>query len=61
MPDQTRSAIITLKLLIFCYSLADTDLNAANLSIFQQQLAVLTMLLGPVSLRMEIMARYDAP
>jgi len=58
MPNQTRDAIVKQKLLIFCYSLAAIDLTAANLITLQQQLAVL---LGPVSLRMEILTKRDAP
>lgn len=46
MPYQTRSAVLTLKLLVLCYSLADTDLTAANLRNLQQEVAVRTMLLG---------------
>jgi len=61
MPNQTRDAIVKQKLLIFCYSLAAINLTAANLTTLQQQLAVLTMLLGPVSLRMEILTKRDAP
>ena len=48
MPDETRSASIMLKLLLFCCSLADTDLTAAKLRTLQQHFAVLTMLLGPL-------------
>lgn len=49
-----------LKLLIFCCSLANTDLTAAVLSTPQQQFAVATMLLGPISLRMEMVTGCDA-
>ncbi len=50
-----------LKLLMFCHSLADTDLTAANLTTRQHQLSVVTMLLGPVGLIMKILIRCDAP
>ena len=50
-----------LKLLVLCCSLADTDLTAAKMSTLQQQFAVLTMLLGPLSFKMEIVTRCDAP
>ena len=47
MPGHTASAVIRLKLLMFCCSLAAMDLITANLNTLQQQLAVLTMLLRP--------------
>ncbi len=47
MPGHIMSAVIRLKLLTFCCSLAATDLITAHLNTLQQQLAVLTMLLGP--------------
>ena len=53
MPDGSRIAIAKLKLLMFCHSLADTDLTAVNLTTHQQQLSVVTMLPGPVGLRMK--------
>lgn len=59
MPYQTRIAVLTLKPLMLCYSLADTDLTEANLRKLQQELAVPTMLLG-LGLRMEILTKRDA-
>ena len=60
MPDETRSASIMLKLLLFCCSLAETDLTAAKLRTPQQHFAVVTMLLGPLSFKMEIVSKCDA-
>ena len=51
MPDGSRIAIAKLQLVMFCHSLADTDLAAANLTAHQQQLPVVTKLLGPVGLK----------
>ncbi len=61
MPDGSRIAINMLKLLMFCHSLAATDLAAANLATQQHQLSLVTMFLGPVGLRMKIVTRCDAP
>lgn len=47
MPGHTMHAVIRLKLLTLRCSLAAIDLMTANLNTVQQQLAVLTMLLGP--------------
>lgn len=43
--------------MMVCHRLADVNLTAANLNTLRQQLAVLTMLLGPVSLRMELLMK----
>ncbi len=61
MPDGSRIAINMLKLLMFCHSLAATDLAAANLATQQHQFSLITMSLGPVGLRMKIVTRCDAP
>ena len=61
MPDGCRIAINMLKPLMFCHSLAATDLAAANLATHQHQLSLVTMFLGPVGLSMTIVTRCDAP
>ena len=61
MPDGCKIAINMLKALMFCHSLAATDLAAANLATHQHQLALVTMFLGPVGLRLTIVTRRDAP
>jgi len=50
-----------LKALMFCHTLAATDLAAANLATHRQQLPFVTLFLGPVGFRMKILTRCDAP
>lgn len=54
VPDGSRIAVDMLKLLMFCHSLAATDLAAANLATRQHQLSLVTMFLGPVGMRTKI-------